>query len=143
MIISTTTSFGVVLGIFLGISTVNIRIALANTKKRNSTTAEYFTKIKALNNKMAAAGQWLDDEELVEYILTGLGEVYTSLVTTLTARVEPITVGELYSQLRDSHGPDLGGSPESRSVDAAGRGRGGFVRGGHNQRNSFTFYCQI
>jgi len=27
-----------------------------------------------------------------------------------------------------------GGSPESRSVNVAGRGRGGLTRGGHNQR---------
>jgi len=55
---------------------VNIHIALANTKKGNSTVVEYFTKMKALSDEMATAGRWLDDEELVEYILTELGEDY-------------------------------------------------------------------
>ncbi|XP_021305719.1 uncharacterized protein LOC110431234 [Sorghum bicolor] len=117
--------------------TVNIRIALANTKKGNSTAAEYFAKMKALGDEMAAAGRRLDDEELVEYILTGLGEDYTSLVTTLTARVEPITVGELYSQLLNFETRmDLtyrGNSLGSGSANAASRGRGGFARGGRNQ----------
>ena len=76
---------------------VNVRIALATTKKGNSSAAEYFAKMKSLGDEMAAAGRRLDDEELVEYIITGLGEDFTSLVTALTARVEPISIGELYS----------------------------------------------
>ena len=73
--------------------TVNLRIALANTKKGNSTVAEYYAKMKALGDEMVAAGRRLDDEELVEYILTRLGEEYSSLVTALTTRVERITMG--------------------------------------------------
>jgi hypothetical protein len=53
--------------------------------------------MKALGDDMAAAGRPLEDEELVEYILTGLGEEFTPIVSALCARVEPITVGELYS----------------------------------------------
>ena len=45
--------------------TVNIRIALANTKKGNSTAAEYFAKMKAHGDEISAAGRRLDDEELV------------------------------------------------------------------------------
>jgi hypothetical protein len=106
---------------------VNIRIALANTKKGNSTIAEYFAKMKALGDETVAVRRRLDDEELVEYVLTRLGEDYTSLVTNLTARVEPITVGELYSQLLNFETcMDLtyGGSLGSGSVNAASRGRG-------------------
>jgi len=76
---------------------VNVRIALATTKKGNSSAAEYFTKMRSLGDEMVTAGRRLDDEELVEYIITGLGEDFTSLVTALTARVEPISIGELYS----------------------------------------------
>lgn len=78
---------------------VYMRIALSNTKKGSSPVAEYFTKMISLGDEMAAAGRPLEDEELVEYILTGLDEEFNPLVSALIARVEPISIKELYSQL--------------------------------------------
>lgn len=106
---------------------VNMRIALATTKKENSSVAEYFAKMKALGDDMAAAGRPLEDEELVEYIITGLGKDFSPIVSALCARVEPISVGELYSQLLNFETRmDLiyGGSPGSGSANSASRGRG-------------------
>jgi hypothetical protein len=89
------------------------------------------------------AGKKLDDEELCSYILAGLDYEYNSLVSSVAARVEPITLGELYSQLLayETHldlqggGQAPGGQMQS-SVNTASRGRGGFMRGrgGHNSR---------
>ena len=62
-----------------------------------STIADYFTKMKTLADEMASAGKKLDDEELVSYILTGLDQEYNPIISTVAARVEPITVGELYT----------------------------------------------
>jgi hypothetical protein len=113
---------------------VNLRIALANTKKGNSSAADYFAKMKALGDEMTAAGRRVEDEELVEYILTGLGEEYASFVTALTIRVEPISVEELYSQLLNYETRmDLtygGGVPGVGSANTSSRGRGGLSRGG-------------
>lgn len=78
---------------------MNLRIALANTKKGNLSVADYFAKMESLGNEMAVFRRRLDDEELVEYIITGLGEDFTSLVTALTTMVEPILDAELYSKL--------------------------------------------
>lgn len=78
---------------------MSLRIALANTKKGSSFVVDYFAKMESLGNEMAVARRQLDDEQLVEYIITGLGEDFTSLVTALTAMVEPISDGEMYSQL--------------------------------------------
>lgn len=50
---------------------VNLRIALANTKMGRASITDYFAKMKALGDEMAAARRWLD-EELVEYIITGI-----------------------------------------------------------------------
>ena len=113
--------------------TVNTRIALSNTKKGNSSAAEYFGKMKALGDEMAAAGRPLEDEELVEYILTGLGEDFQSLVAALCARVEPISIGELYSQLLSFESRmDLVFSDNYQgSANSASRGRG-FPRGGRS-----------
>jgi hypothetical protein len=46
---------------------------------------------------MATAGRPLEDDELVEYIIIGLDREFTSLVSAHVARVEPISVEELYS----------------------------------------------
>jgi hypothetical protein len=44
---------------------VNTRLALGTTRKGNLSIAEYFGKMKALGDDMAAAGRPLEDEELV------------------------------------------------------------------------------
>ena len=79
--------------------TVNTRIALTTTKKGNLTVSEYFAKMKALSDDMAAAGRPLEDDELVEYIITGLGEDFQSLVTSVCTSKDPISVSDLYSQM--------------------------------------------
>uniref|UniRef100_A0A0A9AYP2 Uncharacterized protein n=1 Tax=Arundo donax TaxID=35708 RepID=A0A0A9AYP2_ARUDO len=61
------------------------------------TVAEYFGKMKTLGDEMAAAGRPLEDEEMVEYIITGLDEDFSPLVSALCARVELVSVGELYA----------------------------------------------
>jgi hypothetical protein len=48
---------------------------------------------------MASTRKQLDEEELCSYILAGLDFEYNSLVSSVVARVERITLGELYSQL--------------------------------------------
>jgi len=55
--------------------TVNTRIALATTQKGSSSVAEYFGKMKTLGDDMRVAGRPLEDEELIEYIITGLGRL--------------------------------------------------------------------
>ena len=46
---------------------MQIHFQLATTKKGNSTITEYFQKIKAMSDTLAAAGQPLND--LVRYVL--------------------------------------------------------------------------
>jgi hypothetical protein len=56
--------------------TINTRLAMGNTRKGDMSAAEYFGEMKALSDEMKAASRPLDDE-LVEYIITGLDEEYT------------------------------------------------------------------
>jgi hypothetical protein len=72
---------------------------MGNTHKGDMSVAKYFGKMKALGDEMKVADRPLDDEELVEYIITGLDEEYTLLVSALCARVMPISISELFSQL--------------------------------------------
>jgi hypothetical protein len=76
---------------------INTRMALATTQKGSSSTAEYVTKMKTLTDEMTTAGKKLDDEELISYILAGLDYEYNSLVSSIAARVEPVTLGDMYS----------------------------------------------
>jgi hypothetical protein len=110
---------------------VNTHIALATTRKGTSTVIEYFSKMKALEDEMAASSRPLDEEELVEYIITGLDDEYTPLVSALCARKEPISVSELYLQMLNFK-TKIGLFQEGnqyRSVNAANR-RGSRGRGG-------------
>ena len=70
-------------------------MALATASKGTSTVSEYFAKMKALADDMAAMECKLEDEELVSYILTGLDLDFDPVVSAVAARVEPIAVSEL------------------------------------------------
>ena len=78
---------------------VNVRLALATTKKESMSIIEYYSKMKALGDEMAAAGKPLDNEEMVAYIINGLDAEFNPITSALITRVEPITMSELFSQL--------------------------------------------
>jgi hypothetical protein len=114
---------------------VNMRIALATTKKGSSTMVEYYSKMKSHADEMAASGHRLGDEEFIAYVLTGLDEeIYNSLVSSIVTRVEPILPSERYSQmlsyeLRLEKQGAGGGFSSTASANAASRGRGSPWRG--------------
>jgi hypothetical protein len=113
---------------------INTRMALATTQKGSMTAAKYVSKMKSLADDMAYTGKKLDNEELSSYILDGLDAEYNSLVSSIAARVEPISLGELYSQLLsfetrlELQSQGTGRSFQS-SANNAMRGHGGFTRG--------------
>jgi hypothetical protein len=109
---------------------ISTRMALASASKGSSTVAEYFVKMKNLADEMASAGRKLEDEELVSYILNGLGDDFDGPVSAISTRVEPITVAECYAQRmayeqrKEMHG---GGSQSSvNTVTKGGRGGGNY-----------------
>jgi hypothetical protein len=75
-------------------------MTLATTQKENMSVTEYLAKMQALGNDMAMAGNPLDDEDqLFQYILTRLDEDYDSVVNSVLARPQAITVSELVAQM--------------------------------------------
>lgn len=74
---------------------MSTRMALATATKGASTVAEYFTKMKGLADEMASADKKLEDDEIVSYILMGLGEEYDSVVTAVSNWVDPISLQDL------------------------------------------------
>jgi hypothetical protein len=107
---------------------VNTRIALATTKKGASSVAEYFAKMRGFADELVAAGKPLDGEEFVSFLFTVLDEDFNPLVTTVVARSNPITPGDMYTQLLSyenrMHLQTSSSSPMQSSANAASRGRG-------------------
>ncbi|WVZ64158.1 hypothetical protein U9M48_013721 [Paspalum notatum var. saurae] len=83
--------------------------------------------MRALGDKMAAAERPLKDDELVEYILTGLDLDFNPIVSALVARTEPIFVNEVYSQLLafETRLEIYTNNSGSSSVNSASRGSHG------------------
>jgi hypothetical protein len=68
----------------------------------------------------------VNDEELVSYILAGLDEEYNPVVSTLLARVEPVSVAEAHSQLLNIENRiNLMHGGHQASANAVRRGRSG------------------
>jgi hypothetical protein len=78
---------------------ITTRMALAMSHKGSLSGAEYLAKMQGLANDMAVVRKALDDEDLVQYILSGLDEDYDSVVNSILARLIPITVSELAAQM--------------------------------------------
>jgi hypothetical protein len=90
--------------------------------------------MKDFADEMVAVGKHLVDEEIICYILTGLDFEFNPFVETFTAKIEPQTLNDLYSQLliTEAH---VESQKEHRqiNVNAAYRsGRGGGGRGDGN-----------
>jgi hypothetical protein len=75
------------------------RFQLATLKKGPMSISEYFQKAQSLSHSLAFIEEPLKDSELISYILAGLGPEYESLVTTITTRIDPISLDTLYGYL--------------------------------------------
>jgi hypothetical protein len=78
---------------------ITTRMALATSRKGSLSVAGYLAKMQGLANDMAAVEKALDDEDLVQYILSGLDEDYDSVVNSVLAQTILITVSELAAQM--------------------------------------------
>jgi hypothetical protein len=78
---------------------IQTRLQLSTLKKGATPVSEYFHKEQALGHSLAAINKPLQESELVSYILAGLGAEYDSLVTSITTRIDPISIDDLYGHL--------------------------------------------
>jgi hypothetical protein len=60
---------------------------------------DYFRNMKHLADMLATIDQPLHQEEVLSYILAGLGTDYDALVTSLTTCNDDIKLDEVYSRL--------------------------------------------
>jgi hypothetical protein len=88
--------------------------------------------MKALADEMASAGRKLEDDEFVSYILTGLDLYYDGVAFVVAARVEPISIEELFTQLTSfEQCMEWRGGANNPSVNKAAKGS----REGNNSNN--------
>ncbi|KAK1650639.1 hypothetical protein QYE76_068444 [Lolium multiflorum] len=76
---------------------MQLRYQLSNLKKKDMTASEYFNRMKGFADAMASAGKPLSDEEILGYILAGLGPEYEPLVASITSRDNPVTLNNFYA----------------------------------------------
>jgi hypothetical protein len=106
---------------------VQVRIDLANMKKQVLSAADYFRKIKGFAVELAAAETPLRDDEIIAYLLAGLGSDYDSFVTSMTTKTEAPSLDDVYSHLLAFEARQLQRQAEVRlhvgaSANFAGRG---------------------
>jgi hypothetical protein len=78
---------------------MQMRMQLANLKKQDLLAANYFHRGQGLVDTLTATGALLGGDEIVAYLLTGLPKEYDSLVTSVTTRVEPMPLSEVYTNM--------------------------------------------
>lgn len=129
-----------------------MHMALSTSQKGASSTAEYFSKMRGQEDEKTSAGKRLEDEEHASYILTGLDNEYNPIVSAITARIEPISLAELYTQLssfeqqivlQQGDGSTCSANLASRgghgSGNGRGHGRGSSERHGSDSSNRPTY----
>lgn len=78
---------------------MQIHVQLANIKKRDSSIADYFIKVKNIADTLATAGKQLQDEEIISYLLAGLNADYDPVVASLTTRSDVISLSDAFAYI--------------------------------------------
>jgi hypothetical protein len=118
--------------------TVQICVELTTAKKHDMTAAYYYRKITGLANKLAAANATLTDDEVLSYLLSGLPVEYDPFVTSMTTKIDPIMLGDVYAHLMAFEARQLQHQAElqlNAGALANYTGRGG--RGDHGRDRSY------
>jgi outer membrane protein W len=68
-------------------------------KKGNLSVSEHLHKIKHIAATLTATGHPVSDSEFTAYLLGGLGPKYDPFVTSVTTRVEPLSMDTLFGHL--------------------------------------------
>ena len=78
-------------------SIVQIKLDMAVFRKGTLSMADYFAKIRANADPLAAVGRPMREEDIITAVITGLDSDYEPLITAITTRIDVMTLGELCS----------------------------------------------
>jgi histone deacetylase 1/2 len=77
----------------------HIRRQIQALRKGDMSASEYMHKVKALADSMTAAGFPLQDDEIIDYMLTGLGKDFNPIAASLNVVTTPVTAASFYSMV--------------------------------------------
>ncbi|KAK1645128.1 hypothetical protein QYE76_062933 [Lolium multiflorum] len=116
------------------------------------TASEYMHKVKAMADAMTAVGSPLRDDEIIDYMLTGLGSPFNPIVASLNVITTPVTTASFYSMVLNFEALQLSQQAENEEwtssanatmrshapsrpyVQGTGRPSGGRPSGGYPQQ---------
>jgi hypothetical protein len=78
---------------------VQIRVELTTMKKRDMSAADFFHKITGLTAELTDVDAPLRDEEVLAYLLAGLPAEYDPFVTSMTTKVEALSLDDVFTYL--------------------------------------------
>lgn len=78
---------------------LQIRFQLTNLSRGDQSVFEYFSKVKNMDDTLAASGTPLSDKEYVSYLLNGLGPSYESFVISITTHSNSASSTKLFHLL--------------------------------------------
>ncbi|CAM0957037.1 unnamed protein product [Alopecurus aequalis] len=117
---------------------VQLSSALVKPKRRDMSMSDYFHHMKKIADTMATIGNPLGDDEIVSYVLSGLGDDHDNFATSMSviAGNNNFTLSDLYGHMTAYEartGDRTPGTQFQHSANNTSRGRGnggGFTRGG-------------
>ncbi|GMP66010.1 hypothetical protein CsSME_00026551 [Camellia sinensis var. sinensis] len=132
---------------------LQLRLGLQQLKQNNRPATVYLQEAKSFADELTAAGAPLSSVEFNLYVFQGIHSDFKDLVTTLTARSDPVSFSELHSLLlsheflhrRDTTPPAFITAPQVNFTQTTSRGQfhGGSIRGGRGRGRtrdrSFSF----
>ncbi|XP_057803046.1 uncharacterized protein LOC131018337 [Salvia miltiorrhiza] len=74
---------------------MQLRLLLQTTKKGAMSVEEFFLKMRSYADQLSAVGQIINDDELIMYILSGLGPEYEALVVNIMHRSDNQNLQEI------------------------------------------------
>ncbi|XBI67178.1 hypothetical protein VPH35_046581 [Triticum aestivum] len=116
---------------------MQLRYQLSNLKKKDLSASDYYRKMKGFADAMASIGKPLTDDEVLGYMLAGLGSEFEPLIASITARDDPVSLSSFYAyllsaELRLEQQNSSGEIHPSANTAARANDRGGNgARGGH------------
>ena len=78
---------------------MQLRLEFQTTRKGSLTMMEYILKLKSLADNLAAIGEPVTDRDQILQLLGGLGADYNSIVASLTAREDEMSLHSVHSIL--------------------------------------------
>ncbi|KAL5739017.1 hypothetical protein ACOSQ2_028197 [Xanthoceras sorbifolium] len=125
---------------------MHLRAQLQGMKKGSMKVSDYIVKIKGITDSLMAAGQVITEQDLVEYILGGLGLEFDPVVVNLTSKKEEINLQDAQflimnyeSRLEQYHATatiDITSASSNLSKVNKGEPSANFARGGGQFQNN-------